>query len=491
MPETIGLAILAAAAPEAVGVAGFSLASTTVFGIGLPTILGTTALVGAAIGLQYALNNPEVPKPESGAQPLKQAVPPRQRGYWVNRLAGVYVCFLAAGTDSQDVLAFHQGPIEQVIQVYFHDQPINTTPVISDGVAVTVNTVGALGYKNVALQIFYGGDSQVVGAGLINSGNTGGNFTATAAGKGVACLAMLCPGEINAEDFTKRYPQNLPLPSVVCKCAPIWDPRDGTQDRFDRSTWKASDNPVLQLIDYLTETDGGMGLDLDEILPADVLAQWMVEASLCDVLVGGVKRYSAGGWYKFDNAPENVIGKILASCDGWFSEDGEGRLVLQVGVYREPAEPALTDKHIVAPFSFAFGQPDEDAVNELAVSYTSPALGYVTDQVGVIRDEDAISLSGMVRSKPLELSWVQNAAQAFRLGERAMLRLNPAISGSFTTTLAGLRHVGKRWVKLQYPIEGLRDCVVEIQDKAEIDLLGGRVKFLFRVVDPVALAALD
>ncbi len=57
---------------------------------------------------------------------------------------------------------------------------------------------------------------------------------------------------------------------------------------------------------------------------------------------------------------------------------------------------------------------------------------------------------------------------------------------------AGMRHLGRRWVKVQFPIiRGLEDCVVEIQDKAQVDLLAGQVTFNWNLIDPAALSALQ
>lgn len=496
MPETVGLliidAVIGSASVTGIGAAAFTveIGALTISASTVATVVGSAAILGASIGLQYALANPNVPKPENGAQPLKQGVPSRQRGYWTCRLGGYYMLFIAAGGDSQDVIAFHSGPIEQALQLYLHDTPVTlATGSLADGAYATVNPPSGIYYQNVSVQVFYGTDTQSVYGTIINASTTSGVVTSAFAGKGTACIALGCGKATDPSQFTKIYPQGLPLPSVVAKCAPVWDPRDLTQSRLDRTTWKASPNPVLQLIDYLTEPDGGMGEDLNIILPPAALAQWMAEADLCDAIVGGRARYQSAGFYQFDNAPESVINKILACCDGWLVEAGDGSLVLTVGVYRAPTDP-LTASHIVG-FSVRKGQADEDTVNQLDISYTNPASGYVTEQVDSVRGDVAISLTGLVRAKQLDLSWVQNADQATALGERAMLRLNPEMSGTFVTTLYGMRYLGQRWIRVQFPaVKGLEDCIVEIQDQGELDLLAGRVTLTWNKVDPVALAAL-
>ncbi|MBW7967588.1 phage tail protein [Bradyrhizobium sp. BR 10261] len=494
MPEAVGLLILSGAGlTESVTSFGAAALTLEVAGtsVSVASIVGATAIGAAAIGLQYALNNPDVPKPEAGAQPLKQSVPPRQRGYWTNRLSGYYMLFLAAGGDSLDVLAFHSGPIEQALQLYLHDHPVATSGSMTDGAYVTVTPPVGIWFQNVNLQVFYGTAFQNSSSTSVNATNTNGLWTTAYAGKGIACICMNCGHASDPTQFTKIYPYGLPLPSIVAKCAPIWDPRDVTQAVSNPATWKASPNGVLQLIDYLTATDGGMGEDLDIILPTATLTQWMSEANLCDADVGGRARYQSAGFYQFDNSPESVIGKILSTMDGWLAEAGDGTLVLTVGVYREPTDPPLTSDCVLG-FTVRKGQADEDSINQLDVTFTNAAAHYVTDQIPPVRDAAAIALTGIVRAKPLDLSWVQNADQANILAQRALLRLNPKMSGTFVTTLYGMRYLGKRWIKVQFPVvSGLEDCVVEIQPNAEVDLLGGRVTLNWNLVDVAALTALD
>ncbi|ETR75864.1 hypothetical protein X566_19045 [Afipia sp. P52-10] len=153
--------------------------------------------------------------------------------------------------------------------------------------------------------------------------------------------------------------------SVVADCAPVWDPRDPAQSRANPSTWQISYNPILHLIDYITEPDGGLGLEYETVIEP-VLNAWMAEADLCDERVatasGGTEpRYTSNGWYQFDNEPKDVINAILATCDGWLAEAGDGTLAVKVGVYREPTV-TLTQNEIF-DFSLSYGQPDEQAVN--------------------------------------------------------------------------------------------------------------------------------
>ncbi|HYD66162.1 hypothetical protein [Azospirillum sp.] len=498
MAEAVGLLIInAVAAAGVTGPAGFALASTTVVGVGLTTIVGSAAIIGASIGLQYALNGtPGAPRPEDGSQAIRQSIPARQRGYGINRLAGAYMYFEASDSggppaQSYDVIAFHSGKIDSLLGMYLSDDSISTIPSVLNG-GLSAGEVqglsdgsyqipsGGTGHP-VLIQIRLGDASQTAMSSIVG-------WDSTHRGDGIAYAGIICAGIGDPSEHSRIYPRGRPELSVVANCSPIWDPRDGAQSFGDPSTWVTKSNPVLELIDYVTREDGGMGQDLDIVFPPDVLAQWMVEADLCDALVEGAPRYVSDGWFRYDTSPEDVINSILSTCDGWLAEAGDGTLSLTVGVYREPTEPPLTEHDIVG-VSLHCGQADEQIINVLNVSFTDPAQKFVSAALDDVRDEISISELGAERPKPLSLTWVQSEAQAERLAGRALQRLNPRRSGTFTTKLIGLRYFGKRWVKVQYPfLADLEDCVVEIQPSPTIDLLTGTVLFSWILVDPAALA---
>lgn len=491
MAETVGALILSAVgATEVVGIAGFSLASTTIAGFSLATVVGTAAIVGVSIGLQYAFrpSAPGLPKPEDGSQGIKQAIPPRIRGYGTNRLAGYYMAYEATGeppATSYDLLAFHSGRISEVRGFFLHDDVVHTVSDISTGgysAVLPEYADGRYTTDTVFLEVALGSNSQTASV-LLTSGIPD-RWTSNHKGNGIAWLAMQCAGLSDPSAYTQCFPHQLPLPSVIADCSPVWDPRDPAQLRNDESTWLYSQNPVIQLIDYLTREDGGLGLDYETAIEPNI-DLWIVEADLCDELVdkddGEEPRYVSNGWFQFDNKPEDVIGGILSTCDGWLAESGDGTLSIVVGVYREPTDPPLTEKHIMG-FSLSYGQADEQMINQIVINYTDPGQKYVSVQCDPWRDEESISASGVVRSQQLDLKWVQSVGQARRLADRAMQRLNPAMNGSFTTTLYGLRYLGKRWIPVQYPfVSGLQDSVIEIQS-VDIDLMNGRINWTFNLV---------
>jgi len=162
-------------------------------------------------------------------------------------------------------------------------------------------------------------------------------------------------------------------------------------------------------------------------------------------------------------------------------------LALKVGVYRAPTDDAISGKQILGFTNIQFGQTDEQTVNQVDFTFTDPDQAFATSQPDPYRDEDAISESGVVRSKQLDLKWVQSSSQASRLAARALLRINPSITCSIVTDLTALDWVGQRWVPIKYPfIAGLENCVMENQG-AEIDLAAGRIAFNFNLAVPTKI----
>lgn len=545
MAEVIGAAILSAIGTTAAEVAAAASAATTltITASAVASTVGTLAITGATIGLSLALQ-PGLPKPESGHAPVKQAISPRQFAFGRVRISGPYACYEERNGQSYDIVALNQGRVVGFANFYLHDDEVTLPGTL---VTATVDTAINDGRyrQNVSIAWRFGAATETaypnVTSGLPSV------WTADHRGDGVASVMVECTG-VKAADFQKVYPHGLPQPSAVIEGMPLWDPRDAGQDPDDPATWidypvwssattyaagtrvlheipqtvahrgyygvfisrsngnlnHAPDtspshwipvfhNPVLQLINYITDTDHGMGLER-EVLIDPVLSDWIAEANLCDALVekadGSFEpRYASSGFATFDTNPEPVIGAILASCDGWLDESGDGTLVIKVGVYSDPTV-TVEARHTVG-FSVSYGTADEQTVNELTISYTSPPHGYKEAAGDPWRNEADITARGLRRSQGLSLLWVQSHSQSRRLAKRAMARLSAPLRGSFTTKLWGLRAVGHRWVRLQYPfIAGLEDAVVEIQ-KVGIDLLNGRVTFDWLLVDPDTIDVWD
>lgn len=258
-------------------------------------------------------------------------------------------------------------------------------------------------------------------------------------------------------------------------------------------------NPVLQWLHYELNDDYGEGYDRATTFPPARIAHLIGEANLCDELVtkangDKVPRYRNMMFGKFPDKPESTKAKILASCDGWTSETGDGSLILWVGVYREPP-PDLTikAKHIISAI-VREGTPDEENINVMPLSFTSPAHKFKEVPGQPWRDEANIGATGKERSSPLALTNVQEHLQVRMLAKRAENRARAPRFGRFVLRLYGLRVLGWRWVRIEYPFwPGMSSCVVEVQPDPdpEVDLQAGTVSIEWRQINPNTIDAFD
>lgn len=513
-------------------------AAVTVAGIGITTAqiastLAAATLLAGSVALNYAMQ-PDAPKPEQGSTPLKQTIPPRIVGFGEVRLAGNYGLFEVVGGHSFDVLALCQGPCGGFKQVYLDDKKVTINTIT--GQAVTVFPDTTLAYRACTVAATKGPKLNTAFA----MPQLAAVWTADHRGDRMVTLLLISQG-VQQQDFLKLYPHGLPKPSAAL-FLPCWDFRDEAQDPDDPDTWvdyaaynalttyNAGDrvlhggvvlpgvavaggmlwlcladgtlgvtpvagqanwapvwkNPVLQAVTYLTNSDIGMGLPR-EVLISPVLDELTVQAALCDAPQArgdGLyePRYASNPWFKMETEPTQVLGQILGACDGWVSLNGEGALSLKVGTFEAPTVTLGED--IITGVELAYGVEDEDKVDELTLSFTSPDLDYTSQSISPWRDEAAIlNRGGKVRSQAFGPASVQSPSQVWRLAKRIYLRAN-ARRGVIETHLGGMVAAGHRFVVIDYPlIPELDGAVVELR-RRETDLSSRKCRFEFVEVDP-------
>jgi hypothetical protein len=501
--ETVGFILLTAATASTATAA--TVGGTVLFGtVTVAGALGTAAILGASIAVSYAAQ-PNVPRPNDGTQPLKQAIAPRPFGYGRCRISGPYILFEAPEADapgsefSYDVIALHQGKMG-AIQHYFLNEDLVYVggDGYLDGIADADDgryDIAAGGTDvNVIIKTRSGLPTETAYAELVAA--LPAIWTNDHRGDGIASLMLASKASTNIENQPRYFPRGLPKPSVVADLSPVFDPRDPAQDREDADTWAVSTNPVLQLLDYLTHAERGPALDWDEVVEP-VIDDLMAEADICDELVTRAdgsteKRYQSSGWAYLTTDPADVIAAIMATCDGWFAEKGDGTLALAVGQYRAPTV-TLTDDHIIG-FTIAHGVADEELVNEIQFSHTAPGNDYRQAPGNAWQDTASIAEVGRIRSRPQEFSWVQSHSQCRRLAKRHMARHTATRRGTLKVSLYGTRALGQRWLRVQSDsIDDLADAVIEIPPsaRARVDIMNACVIFEWVLVNPNEIEAWD
>jgi hypothetical protein len=445
---------------------------------------GTQALVYAGVSIGSAmLAAPSIPKPESFATTYRSGRSPRVSAYGRNRLSGPAMLYEATRY-CYDVLAIHDGQIEAIEAYWLHDDQVTL-----DSNKYVIGYDGGTDprYRNLITRVFtrLGLPTETSYTTNIDFSELGaGVWTSAHRGDGIASVLMWAKG-VEGKDMPTRFPNGAPQASVTARCLRVYDWRDTGNDDDDPDTWECKFNPILQLADYLTNDNHGMGFSFAERI-APALSVWSAAADVCDEAVslkaGGTEpRYQSHGPFQHVTAPIDVITRILETCDGWLAQRGDGAFIVRAGEYYEP-DVTFTDAHIT-DYTLQRFMEDEQAVNVLIVSYTSPVHKFQEVETDPWRDESDILARGIERFQDVAFTWVQNNGQARRLAKRRMSRLAAEMRGTFTTNLYGLKALGERYVRVQISeISALNDVVVEIVG-AELDLSSMRIVFSWIVAD--------
>jgi hypothetical protein len=426
---------------------GFS-ATVSAFLGSAATALATTAL---SIGLQMLLA-PKPPKPEDGKIPKTQSVPYRWWGVGRVRVAGAYMLWESRGNDLFAVQAIAGHRIKSVNRYWLHDDEVTI-----DGTGTTIIN-GKRYYRRV--QIFRrlgvvpeAPFSQIV-QGFADEPLANRAWTNDHRGDGQASLAMIAKAS-RAENFGKDFPYGAPSLSVEADMALCWDFRDPAQSPTNPSTWTWTRNSALIMAWHQCFNEFGHKRDYTRAL-LPVLDMWKEEADICDEnipLAGGgtEKRYETNGFDTTENDPKVGTNAILATCDGWICERGDGALLFTVGKFREKYVTTITDADIVG-HQIQYDVLFEDEINRLVPKFTYPAIDYATSDTDFFEDPAAQLVAGRVLSQDAVYQWCHQWRQARRLGKRDWLRLQEKVSGALDLRLSAINAVYTRWVRLQTPL---------------------------------------
>lgn len=394
--------------------------------------------------------------------------PPRQSGYGRVKMYGAQILYTAASDGAAvDVWAFHDGRIDAIEGYYLGDKPVTR---LSSGF-VQKGPAGEYG-DNDTIQIGanLGLATETAHAAVVTK--LPGIWTANHRGDGVVtgyAISKLVKAANYAKVYANGSPNDRPL-GLVIRAQLLFDWRDPSQSVGDPRTWKWSENSWLSIVHYelVRQTIGPMRPpshpeywnDIAAIYTArwnkriaPALEYWTAAADDADLAVplkaGGTEpRYracvthphaGAGSEYK------SVLGALLATCDGWIASRSDGALVARAGQYYAPTVSIGPDE--VTSYSDDDGIEDEGSVNEIGVTYISALHDFNQVDTDPWSDEDAIVERGAVRSDDVS-NQVPSHAQARRLAKRKFAVSNAKSRGTFTTTRAGAKMLGERFIDL-------------------------------------------
>lgn len=407
--------------------------ATAAFGAGWsflglsPAITQGLFAVGRAVTwslVSAALSRSKVPQQQVQAN-ITQTDGPRIRAYGRVLLGGQRALWEADKSEGllYQIILCHHGRVDGLIGFWV------------DGEAVTVDASGAVTSKpfdtdgsNPDLRLLFldgsgeGGNYAQIRAGLP------GIWTAQHKLMGQATVGVIMdhPG---AERFSRVFPKGDQTAIQAEVRASLV--RDGSNQ------WVYTTSPAWCIRDYLTHQDGWRIPDSAIDLPS-----FQRFATLCaepvPLKAGGTEpRYRLSGYYSVDDAPKEVTGRMLATCDGQIYQTAEGKVAILGGQWSEP-DVTITEDDILSFQSDDDGFDPFSDFNILKGSFISPDHGFQSTEVADWRDTAALAMQPE-RIEQIDFDMVPSGPQTQRLLKIAAAKRRRVLKGTMTTNLVGMK----------------------------------------------------
>ncbi|MEJ5084847.1 phage tail protein [Brucella pseudogrignonensis] len=427
-------------------------------GLAAITMFASTTLGGLALslGLSYLASSifrPSQPKPEDVQQQVRQPTAPRIRHYGRVKMSGTWAFAETKSGNFYKVLALGQGPFDGIESFWIDD---NYLPLDGDGYPIgpTPYRQGGTGAPLLRILSRLGQSTETSYDELLVNFP---EWTYDHRGDGVASL-LACQYAVGQEYYLSLFSNGINTNyRVVARTSLVKNPVTGVTE------W--NDKAAAVIRDYMTHRDG---MRLPESLFTTPLAQagWVAAYNRSNegvaISAGGTEpRYRLWGSYQLNERPADVLGRMLACCDGRLVPTPDGGLTLDVGAWAEPSVILTTDA--ITGFSeVGRGRDVMTSANTIRATFLDPNQDYQSTDADPWADENDVSERGE-EAKDVQFNMAPSHSQARRLMKLEWFRANPNWVGTFNTNLMGLAAFGERFVRIQYPLFGI-NSVFEVID---------------------------
>ena len=206
--------------------------------------------------------------------------------YGTRKVGGNVVFLETSGADNQYLymaLILSEGEIDSVQSLFVNDQQVTLSGSLTDGTRRTVSASDANFYDTensnslITVEAFLGTDTQTASS-LLDQRQS---WTTDHRLRGLAYLALRF--EWNADKFG-----SIPNVQAIIKGKKVYNPNldgtvtggSGSHRKDTSSTWAYSDNPILQMLDYLRNDRFGMGITNNYF--DSNFADWQTASDVCD-----------------------------------------------------------------------------------------------------------------------------------------------------------------------------------------------------------------
>jgi len=326
--------------------------------------------------------------------------------YGLRKVGGTRVFMETSGTDNEYlhvVIAMSEGEINSFESVYLND-------IVSSDSRFS-------GVLNVYTHT--GTDNQTADSNLVASVP---NWTSAHRLRGTSYVYVKLKFDQDA------YPQGLPTITADLKGKKVYDPRNSS------TAW--SDNPILCIRDYLTNTRYGRGISTSLIDDTSFNAS----ANYCDanVSIGGVtkKRYTLNGIVNTSQGSMTILKQLLTACKGF--------LIFSGGKYKiiidKPETSTFTfdEDNIVGKWTIGLGSK-KNQFNRIRANFINSDKQWQPDiavvESSTLRTKD----NGLLLEKTISLPFTTDIDRAKMITTINLNQSRQKISCEFNSTIEGLR----------------------------------------------------
>lgn len=375
----VAIAIAAVAATGAAGVAvGVTTWAAVAFSVASTAVLSGVSYLMRQNGQEgtRAVAADPIASPINGSRsiPVAQSVPPRRYVYGQCRVGGAFGFLDNSNPYLYQLTFLSDGVIESVEAVYFGETSV---PVDGSGDAVE----GSLYFDMLKVEYGLGEPSQTASALLL--ADLPDIITADFRQRGVArAVARLYWGD-DAQEHNTVWGDGLE-PTYSIKGVKCYDPREGSHDIDDESTWAYTDNPALCVAHAMTHAWG-------VALPHTAI-DWLsveVAADVCDTTVtyngDSVKIFTCAGIFQADSSFGAQINDMLVSF--------RGRITFQNGKYGLVADAArssvwtIGDRDILEFGEFKHAASDAELFGAISAQFFNAEQGGLRDTTETYEEE--------------------------------------------------------------------------------------------------------
>lgn len=416
------------------GAAGFT-GAVTIFGLS-PGLSAALISVGKSVLWSAVAKATEQRPPAEQVQAvISQSAGPRIRGYGEQLLGGTRALWEPENGMLHQIVVFHHGEVSQIVRFEVDGEAVTLD---GAGNVTSGSTAGYLAVRSILSGD--GGDYPEVQAAFPTLWTAADHRLA---GQATYYTRMRAP---KLSKFSKVFPrQDQTAVAVVARLAKVLDPRSGMVAYSDLT------GPCA--MDYLTHEDGYR-------IPLASIDQGSFGrfTDLCDedvpLRAGGTeKRWRIGGVYSLDNAPKDVMARILATADAQLYMTAEGKVGICGGAWSEP-DVTIGASDILS-LSLTDGFDEFTDFNVLKGKFTSPDHRFQETECAELVDLVALETQPQ-RVEEITIDMCPSQSQMQRLMKAYRTRQLPRFTGTIRTNLVGMKArfpkgVGRHVVRIDDP----------------------------------------